>query len=103
MGGAHLESSRTMRQIMSFRVRPVKHEALRRSRKQPERNQGLAKKAKTDQTTRILTAHRQEAPLTHSKTLTTRRKKEKAKKELARIAKQAKKLAKQNAKPVPGK
>jgi len=41
--------------------------------------------------------------LTHSKTVTTRRKKEKAKKEHARIAKQAKKLGKTDAKTVAGK
>jgi hypothetical protein len=37
--------------------------------------------------------------MTHSQTISTRRRKEKAKKELARIAKQAKKTGKQTVKP----
>ena len=38
--------------------------------------------------------------MTHSQTLTTRRRKQKAKKHLARLAKQAEKLRKQNVKTV---
>ena len=41
------------------------------------------------------TAYQPEAPLSHSKMLETRRRKKKAKKRLARVAKRAKKLRKQ--------
>jgi len=46
------------------------------------------------------TAHRPEAPLNHSQMLKNRRKKKKAKKHLAGVAKRAKKLRKQSMKMV---
>lgn len=59
----------------------------------------LTQNAKTDQTNvRSNGSHLSEAPMTQSQTVSTRRRREKARKQLARVAKRAKKLGKKNVK-----
>jgi hypothetical protein len=55
----------------------------------------IAKNAKTDQTDFLFNSSSTEAPLSHTRMLTTRRRKQRAKKRLAKMAKQEKRARKQ--------